>query len=147
MRDFFISFTNADRAWAEWIAETLQTAGYSVVYQGWDFLPGNNFVLEMEKGLTEAKRVLLVLSPQFFHSSFTQSEWSAAFAKDPAGTARTIIPVVIEPCDLGSLLRPIIHIDLVGTEEEEGRQRLLAGVAQNRQHRASVAFPGAAKIS
>lgn len=50
MKDFFISYTSADRSWADWIAWTLQEAGYTTVHQAWDFRPGANFVSEIEKG-------------------------------------------------------------------------------------------------
>jgi hypothetical protein len=33
MKDFFVSFNSADKAWADWIAWTLEEAGYQVVYQ------------------------------------------------------------------------------------------------------------------
>ena len=36
-QDFFISYTAADRAWAEWAAWQLEAAGYGVVLQDWDF--------------------------------------------------------------------------------------------------------------
>ena len=38
-KDFFISYTAADRAWAEWIAWQLEGAGYDVVLQAWDVAP------------------------------------------------------------------------------------------------------------
>jgi hypothetical protein len=38
--DFFVSYTSADRAWAEWIAWQLEQAGYRVIVQAWDFEPG-----------------------------------------------------------------------------------------------------------
>jgi hypothetical protein len=47
MKDFFVSFNSADKAWADWISWTLEEGGYQVVYQNWDFRPGGNFVLEM----------------------------------------------------------------------------------------------------
>jgi TIR domain len=31
MKDFFVSYTKTDKAWAEWIAWTLEAAGYSTV--------------------------------------------------------------------------------------------------------------------
>jgi TIR domain len=43
-RDFFISYTAANRPWAEWIAVQLETAGYSPVLQAWDFRPGSDFL-------------------------------------------------------------------------------------------------------
>jgi TIR domain len=42
-RDFFISYTNSDRGWAEWIAWQLDEAGYAVTLQAWDFHAGSNF--------------------------------------------------------------------------------------------------------
>jgi hypothetical protein len=36
-RDFFISYTSADRAWVEWIAWELEAAGYRTLIQAWDF--------------------------------------------------------------------------------------------------------------
>jgi hypothetical protein len=41
--DFFISYTSADRAWAEGIAWQLEAEGYAVVVQAWDFTPGRDW--------------------------------------------------------------------------------------------------------
>src|SRR5262245_5773874 len=46
--DYFISYTGADRAWAEWIAWTLEAARLTTVLQAWDFRPGSSFALEMD---------------------------------------------------------------------------------------------------
>jgi len=83
--DFFISYTSADEDWAEWIAWQLESAGYTTLIQAWDFRPGMNFVSGMQKGATECSRTIIVLSPQFINSKFTESEWTSAFAKDPNG--------------------------------------------------------------
>jgi hypothetical protein len=48
-RFFFISYNKADRTWAEWIAWQLKEARYSVHLQAWDFRPGSNFVLKMQR--------------------------------------------------------------------------------------------------
>jgi len=70
----FISYTKADQAWAEWIAWTLQEAGLSVIIQAWDFLPGGNFVLNMEQAVS-AEKTIAVLSPAYLQSEYTQPEW------------------------------------------------------------------------
>ncbi|MBI5653313.1 MAG: toll/interleukin-1 receptor domain-containing protein, partial [Chloroflexi bacterium] len=72
MKNFFISYTSADQQWAEWIAWQIENAGYSVVIQAWDFRPGSNFVLEMQRAASEAERTLAVLSPNFLAARFTQ---------------------------------------------------------------------------
>lgn len=126
MKQFFISYNHADRAWAEWIAWQLEQAGYSIVIQAWDFHAGSNFVIEMHKGLAAAERVIAVLSPQYLASHFTQSEWTAAFARDPTGAQGTLVPVRVRECDLQGLLPQIVYVDLVGLDESDARDKLLA---------------------
>ena len=41
--DFFVSYTQADRTWAEWISWSLEENGYRVLVQAWDFVPGTNW--------------------------------------------------------------------------------------------------------
>src|SRR6185312_4922076 len=52
--DFFISYTQADRAWAEWIAWILEEDGHRVLVQAWDFVPGTNWVQGMQAGTRDA---------------------------------------------------------------------------------------------
>jgi len=47
MKHFFISYNNADRTWAEWIAGQLEEEGYTAVLQAWDFRPGSNEEVEL----------------------------------------------------------------------------------------------------
>jgi hypothetical protein len=89
MVDFFISYTGADSAWAEWIAFALEEQGYTVTVQAWDFRPGSNFAVEMQKAASQAERTIAVLSPDYLKSGFAESEWSAAFARDPKATRQT----------------------------------------------------------
>ena len=63
MPHFFISYTQADRAWAEWIAWVLEASGSSITIQAWDFRPGGNLVVDMHKAAADSERTLAVLSP------------------------------------------------------------------------------------
>jgi hypothetical protein len=144
MKDFFVSYTKADKAWAEWIAWTLEAAGYSTVIQAWDFLAGSNFVLEMPKAATDANRTIAVLSQKYLESSFTQPEWAAAFAQDPQGKKQKLIPVRIATCELTGILDPIVYLDLVGLPEEDARAALLGAFSARNKPSLPPAFPGAA---
>ncbi len=130
--DFFVSYNHRDSAWAEWIAWQLEAEGFSTKVQAWDFKPGSNFVLEMDLAIRSAKQTLVVLSPNYLESSFTPSEWAAAFAKDPRGTERRLIPIRVEEFGDAGLLNNIVYIDLVGLETTAARTRLVAGVARER---------------
>jgi serine/threonine protein kinase len=141
-KDLFISYHGADLRWAEWIAWQLEEAAYSVLLQAWDFLPGSNFVVQMDRALTLAPRMIAVLSPQYLSSLYTQPEWAAAFRHDPKGEQRLLIPVRVQPCEVTGLLGPIVYVDLVGSDEATARQRLLAAVRHERAKPAKApAFP------
>ena len=144
MEDFFISYNKADRDRAEWIAQQLQEAKYSVIIQASDFGPGANFVLEMDRATREAERTIAVLSPDYLTALFTHSEWAAAFAKDPTGKDRKLIPVRVRECHPEGLLAQIVYIDLVGHQDAVARRLLLAGLQQRTQvSPAPPRFPGA----
>jgi TIR domain len=141
-KDFFISYTSADSRWAEWIACQLEEAGYSVILQAWDFRPGANFVSEMECAISNVKRTIAVLSPQYLNALYTQPEWAAAFKRDPKGEQSILVPVRIQGCELTGLLGQIIYVDLVGRDEVSAANILLAGVRHERANPAiAPAFP------
>lgn len=141
MKDFFISYNRADKQWAEWIAWTLEEAGYSVVIQAWDFRPGGNFVLDMQQAAAESCKTIAVLSESYLKSSYTQPEWAAAFAQDPESLERKLIPVRVKDCKPEGMLRPIVYVDLVGLTEVEAKQTLLNSLRQRAKPEQAPAFP------
>lgn len=141
-KDFFISYNKADRQWAEWIAWTLEESGYSVVIQAWDFRPGGNFVLEMQKAAVGTQKTIAVLSEDYLKAEYTQSEWAAAFAQDPQGKNRTLIPIRVRKCSPTGLLTPIIWADLVDLSEKEAQETLLNSLQERAKPLQKTAFPG-----
>jgi len=117
--DYFISYATADCEWATWIGWVIEEQGRSVILMEWDFTPGRNFVLEMDRASRESEHTIAVLSPNYLASQYTHAEWAAAFAQDPTGEERTLIPIRVEDCVLDGLLAQVVYIDLVGKTEEE----------------------------
>lgn len=141
--DFFISYTSADRAWAEWIGWVLEEEGMSVVLQAWDFAGGSNFVLEMDRAAGQASRTIAVLSPDYLTSKFGAPEWAAAFARDPEGFKRLLVPVRVRECRIDGLLKSLVYIDIMGVNEVEARRRLLNDLrGQRAKPTQKPAFPG-----
>ncbi|MEH3088426.1 MAG: toll/interleukin-1 receptor domain-containing protein [Microbacterium arborescens] len=131
-RDFFISYTSADVAWAEWIASQLEPE-WTTVIQAWDFDPGNNFVLEMQRAARMADKTIVVLSQAFLDADFTQPEWAAAFASDPTGVDRKLIPVRVTECEPEGMLKAVVYIDLVGLDAKAAAQKLIGSLQPGRK--------------
>jgi tetratricopeptide (TPR) repeat protein len=127
--DFFVSYTGADRAWAEWTAWELEAAGYTTVLQAWDMPPGSSFVHAMNEALHRTRHTLLILSPAYLRSEMTEAEWRPGFVADPGGIQRRLVPVRIEACQPTGLLADRVYVDLVGLDEPAAKAALLEGAA------------------
>ena len=141
MKDFFVSYNSADKQWAEWIAWTLEEAGYSVMIQAWDFRPGGNFVLDMQRATAECQKTIAVLSQTYLTSDYTQPEWAAAFADDARSQERKLIPVRVKECKPPGMLRPLVYVDLVGATQVEAKQRLLDALKERVKPEREPDFP------
>jgi hypothetical protein len=143
MKDFFVSFNSADKAWADWISWTLEEAGYQVIYQNWDFRPGGNFILKMHQAIEGTRKSVIVLSDNYLRADYTQPEWAAVFVDDPRGDGRQLIPLRVAPCSPTGLLKPLIFADLVGLSQEAAKQAVLSAVLDGRLKPATPPeFPG-----
>jgi tetratricopeptide (TPR) repeat protein len=139
MADFFISYTQTDRAWAEWIAWVLEEAGYETKLQAWDFPAGTNFVEEMNRWIEKAERTVLVLSPDAEKSTFVKAEWTAAFAKNPG----KLLPVRVREVEPWGVLRSIVFEDLVKLDESAAQNKLLIAASRVRaKPKDRPTFPG-----
>jgi len=141
MKDFFISYTQADETWAEWIAWTLENAGYTVVIQSWDFRAGENFILKMEQATKGTRRTIAVLSPDYINAAYTQSEWAAAFVEDPRGREHKLIPIRVRECKLTGLLSTIIYVDIVGLTEQNAREAIFKALTERAKPDQPPIFP------
>jgi len=127
--DFFVSYTQADRAWAEWVAWQLEESGHRVVVQAWDFVPGTNWIQSMQEGVARAERTIAILSDAYLESVFGAAEWQAAWAADPTGQKRKLVVVRVSECERQGLLSTVVGVDLFGCAEAQARARLRRTVA------------------
>ena len=138
--DFFVSYSPADEGWASWIAWELESAGYRTVLQAWDFVPGTNFIDFMDRGVTQARAVIAVLSRAYLKSRYGRLEWQSAIRADPDDPSRKLITVRIDDSPLEGLLATITYVDLVGmTDPATARGRLLSRVRHSLAGRAKPA--------
>jgi hypothetical protein len=142
----YVSYTQSDRDWAEWIAGVIEGAGYQTIIQAWDFRPGENFVLRMQQARAELNLTIAVMSDAYLNSGFTQGEWASCFRQDPAGKKRQLIPVRVTPCIPRGLWSSIIYIDLVGLNEHEAEQALVEGLKPSGRPVQPPRFPGKREV-
>ncbi|AQZ64728.1 High-affnity carbon uptake protein Hat/HatR [[Actinomadura] parvosata subsp. kistnae] len=150
--DIFVSYSPADTAWATWIAWELEAAGYRTMIQAWDFVPGTNFIDFMDRGVSEAKLVVAVLSRNYLGSRYGRLEWQAALRADPDNPSNKLVTIRLEDVPLEGLLSTITWVDLLGvTDPGEARALLLGRVrealAGRAKPEAAPAFPDGSPVS
>ncbi|WP_051570463.1 TIR domain-containing protein [Cryptosporangium arvum] len=124
-----MSFTADDASWAEWIALALRDAGYDVIFQPWSMTPGTQWPSKVDEAV-EADHTVAVVSAAYLDSAVCRAEWTAAWARDPVGDTRRLIPVRIEDCALQGVLPQVVYSDLFDVGRTPvGRDRLLTAVA------------------
>lgn len=134
MSDFFISYTSSDASWAEWVAWNLENSGYTVIIQQWDFSPGSNFVLSMQEAIVNSLSTIAILSEEYLIKAFPAPEWAAAFATDPKGLEKKLIPIRVSNVDPSGLLATVVYIDLYNiNDEHQALEKLLNGVSSGRK--------------
>jgi hypothetical protein len=148
--DFFVSYTEEDLEWAEWVAWQLEDAGYSVLFQAWDMVPGTNWVNLMRRGISQSERTVAVMSGHYLSSIYGQAEWNTVWADDPLGEQRKLLVLRVTDCQRPDVLRTVVSVDLFGRTGESARELLLQAVKQITSGRAkpavSPAFPSARTV-
>jgi hypothetical protein len=146
--DLFISYTQADRAWAEWIAWVLEEDGHRVLLQAWDFVPDNKWVQGMQTGVARAARTIAVLSSAYLQTQYGTPEWQTAWPADTADSKRKLLVTRVMDCDRPGFLAGVVSVDLFGITEAEASARLRAMASSVMSGRAkpakAPAFPGRA---
>lgn len=142
-RDFFISHASPDQSWAEWIADRLERAGYSVELDVWDWAAGRDFVTAMETALQRADRVIAVYSNEYFRRPFAGIEHHVVFSNAIKLEQPRLIPVLVEQCSIPQLYEALIYIDLVAVDEQTATRRLQQGVSLDRKRPRGVEYPNA----
>ena len=126
--DFFVSYAQPDRGWAEWIAWQLEEDGYRVLIQAWDMVAGANWVHRVQDGVLRAARMIAVLSDAYLKSVFGTAEWEAAWLADPRGEQRGLLTFRVCECDRPGLLGGLVSVDLFSVGESAARERVRSAV-------------------
>jgi tetratricopeptide (TPR) repeat protein len=133
-KSLFISRAGADADFAAVIGAMLESAGYAVTLQQWDFA-NRSFVERMHAALAEGSRVVALLSPEYLRSEHCQAEWQNAIADDPLNNKSRLILMRVAECEPVGLLSGLAYWDLVPIREDRTllREIVLEAVREGRR--------------
>jgi hypothetical protein len=144
--DIFISYTASDRDWAFWIGHELDALGHTPHIHDWEVEGGGDIMAWMEQRHQAADRVLCVISNEYLGKPYSSLERRAAHWASLTTRKNFLLPVLVAPCELPTLLAPLKRCDLYGLTEPETSARLRAFLEPARKPPRGP-FPGEAKSS
>jgi hypothetical protein len=99
--DVFISYSHKDQNWVRnTLLPTLEKHGVTVFIDFRDFEPGAPSIIEMERGVKESRKTILILTPDYIMSAWSEFEAVLAGTLDPAARERRILPILLKKCVL-----------------------------------------------
>lgn len=108
----FISYSSKDGDWVKnWLIPKLERAGIQVHIDFRDFKIGVPSIVNMEEAVKNCDKTLLLLTPQWLASDWTDFEAVMLQTSDPVGKKGTIVPLMLEKCDLPPRLSIFTYAD------------------------------------
>ena len=122
--DLFLCHSKADKDWVEELATKIESEAVSgrrlrVFFDPWDVNPGENVVIRLEKGVSKARFVGVVLSPEMLLTDWPTMEWTMAVYDDPSGRKGKVLPFLRRNCDIPPSLRIRNWLDFRTPEKQE----------------------------
>lgn len=128
--DVFISYSHTDKEWVHgWLLPRLEAAGLRVCIDFRDFDVGVPSLVNMERAVDSSRRTLLVLTPAWVNSEWTEFEALLTQTTDPAGRRRCLLPLLLQSCQPPSRIAMLTYADFTQDGEWETQlQRVVAAV-------------------
>jgi hypothetical protein len=116
----FISYSHKDEEWVvDTLLPTLEKTGLKVCIDFRDFVPGKPSRHNMRDACKESAYTLLVMTPAWLASEWTEFESLLAFLHDPSGNRQRTIPILLEKCDMPEDIRIFTYIDFTRKDRED----------------------------
>jgi hypothetical protein len=131
-RKVFISYAQADKKVANQIANALSHAGVPVSSDRRELAPGDSDTDRIESALSSSDMVLVLLSSKSVTSRWLRDELTSTLARELKDRAITLIPAMIEDCQIPPLLGDRPYLDL-RYDLEGGIKRLIDQLRTVRQ--------------
>jgi hypothetical protein len=130
--DAFISYSHRDSPWVRNVVlPHLEGEGLRVCIDYRDFELGAPSLVNMENAVDRSRKTLLVLTPNWVASEWTEFEALLIQTRDPAGRGRRILPLMVQPCELPSRLQVFTYLDLTDPAQFDFQMRRLVAAIRS----------------
>jgi TIR domain len=107
----FLSHASADKGFVRGLAVDLGEIGHQPWLDEWEILGGESIPARIAESVEQADFMIVVLSKWAVESNWVEQEWQAKFWSEVNDRKITVIPILIDECNIPVLLRAKKYID------------------------------------
>ncbi|HWT02843.1 MAG TPA: toll/interleukin-1 receptor domain-containing protein [Pyrinomonadaceae bacterium] len=129
--DVFISYSHSDVGWVRgWLLPRLESAGLRVCIDHRDFKIGVPSLVNMEKAVEQSSKTLLIMTPNWVKSEWTNFESLLIQTEDPGGVRQRTLPLLLEKCQPPRRLGILTYADFIDPANRDNElKRVIAAIA------------------
>ncbi len=116
--DIFISYSSKDKDWVRGeLLRALEERGLRVIIDFRDFRPGAPSIKEIERAVLTSRKTLLILTPDYLQSQWTEFENLLLQTLEPSNQALRLIPLLKAKCELPLRLRMLTYVNFADPDD------------------------------
>jgi hypothetical protein len=114
----FISYSSKNKDWVKnWLLPKIESQGIQTRIDFRDFDIGTPSMINMERAVDECAKTILIFTPEWVNSEWTQFEGLMLMVQDPIGMRKKILPLMLAQCDLPTRLKIFTYADFREKDE------------------------------
>lgn len=136
--DVFVSYSHRNGNWVRgWLLPRLEAAGIKVCIDYRDFTIGLPSQVNMEQAVESSHATILVLTPAWVKSEWTQFEGLMVSLKHPLNADQRLLPILLRKCKIPTRLGVLTYADFTCPDGWADQLRRLIGtiLAQRKRNR------------
>ncbi len=133
MHKIFISYSSKNAEWVKnWLVPKIESQGVPAHVDYRDFEIGVPSVINMERAVEQCAKTILVFTPDWVNSEWTQFEGLMLQTQDPIGLRKRILPLMLADCALPPRLKIFTYADFKNKNDWDSQfERLIAQVKKD----------------
>jgi formylglycine-generating enzyme required for sulfatase activity len=129
--DVFISYSSKDRPWVKDLLRVLEQQKIKACIDYRDFTEGMPSIKNIENAVLNSHKTLLILTPNYLTSGWTEFEHILLQTLDPANQKLRLLPLLKERCELPLRLKVLTYLNFASPEDEaEEWKRLVTALGK-----------------
>jgi hypothetical protein len=117
-KKLFMSHSSKDKWFVRRVADDLKKLGHDVWLDEHRIKVGDSIPRAIQKGIKSADFLIIFLSPNSVFSNWVENEWVSKFLDEVESGDRKIIPALIGPCEIPTLLKAKKYADFTKNYDE-----------------------------